>query len=356
MLFELKIKTFTEHLQMDLRSIVLNTTAVVENIPSSGKSVFSAYKIIMDYYNTTVNIPQERTLWTSFYFAAMFLTLIGNIFILKAIYNKVFCIGKLTTSLIFHVALSDMGLNLVSIFPTFITVLTDRWLFGELFCDVQCFTRAIFTIASMGLVCALNCSKLATILFPLRVRHWKRRLGHFLSTVMWGVALVSMTMYRFTGQRKYVFLYQLMSCWYITSYTTDWSPQVKISVIIYSGVSILGNIVVLFTTVWLLVTTIQLMRRQTHLSGTKLSGVLTVILIATVYCLTYMPYAIYNMAFFFIADVQDKNPASMFYTRLLTLSRSVQHFNTISNFFLYIFSISGFKNFVVSEMRRVLSR
>ena len=153
---------------------------------SSSKSI--------DLYNISSSTT-ERVLLATWCLLAMTTSLIGNsIVLLSSLKYKAIRLDKITLVLIENIAIADMGYacyiasTLTSIIAnryyappqsyyhrTVAKLLSrdlyfPRWMFGDVMCSVFNYMHLYFGMAEMFLICALNISKLSSLLFPLQAR------------------------------------------------------------------------------------------------------------------------------------------------------------------------------------------
>ena len=106
------------------------------------------------------------------------------------------------------------------------------------------------------------------------------------------------------------------------------------------------NIVVVMTTVLLLMIAKNSMPRSGN--SLKWQGTLSTILVAVVYCISLLPYIIYNFMGYFGADfVMD--PHGFFQTHYQRITKSFVSINTISNFYIYSMTVVSFREFLWSS-------
>ena len=288
-----------------------------------------------------INIPDlDRALFSMSYLLGTFLGLVGSTIILIGIKKRAIKLDKVTTALILHIAVLDILATLVIIFPTTITALTDRWLFGHGFCAFQAYLKWFLISSSVFLVCALNCSKLAGLLFPFRGGNWNSWQGHILACSMWILSLVINLIFHLSkGRARAEFDYYSLIC----DLAVDWEKLMKGAIIIFS-VTLLCTLIVLISEIWLVVIAIKLNLRK-GIRTVKFQGVITVILIALVYCVSFLPL----FAFYLVMVIDEEKVG---YTRVIC--KSIPLFNNVSNVFIYMISIRSFRKFTNKLLSSVL--
>ena len=288
-----------------------------------------------------INIPDlDRALFSISYLLGTFLGLVGSIIILVGIKKRAIKLDKVTTALILHIAVLDILATLVIIFPTALTALTDQWLFGHEFCAFQSYLKWFLVSSSVLLVCALNCSKLAGLLFPFRGANWNSWQGHILACLMWILSFVLNLIFHLSkGRARAAFHYDSLMCDLIV----DWEKLMKGAIMIFS-VTLLCTLIVLISEIWLVVIAIKLNLRK-GIRTVKFQGVITVILVALVYCVSFLPL----FAFYLVMVIDEEKSG---YTAVIC--KSIPLFNNVSNIFIYMISIRSFRKFTNNLLASVL--
>lgn len=331
------------------------TTPPYPDIPSPDQAIFDLYiKYWSIFGKVEVDVKVHRYLWTAFFFCGTALGFLGNVLILLATREKAILLDNITTTLIQHVAVSDILNTMLVIFPTFLTVAANRWFFGKEFCYFRAMTQVSIQTHSMLLVCALSCSKLAYILFPLRSESWRTRYAHIISFIMCLVSGLPLPISILMVQNGYVkpmFNFQSITCEFMVVGT----PKRLTSV--YAGINFaltIGcTVVVVGTTIWLTVIAFRL--SQARGNGLKLRGVVTVICIAVLYCISFLPItAVYVV--FLIEQKGFRFPEEFnrfLFTHGRTFAVHIIYLNNTANVFVYLASIASFREFVRSWLKRL---
>ena len=280
----------------------------------------------------------EQPVWITFFLLGTIFGLLGNIIILIASWRKAIKLDKITTTLISHVAVLDLINNLIFIFPTFLTVATDRWIFGDKFCNFQVFTRNPFIYFSMLIVCALNCSKLASVLLPFRASNWSVKHGHQTAGAMWLISAASLALL-LSSNYRIIFFYPLMSCGVIVD-------NYEMNVIVESTIMVACTATVVGTTGCLIVIAIRMNFQRGR--SANLQGIVTVILVAAVYCVSFLPTVAHSMIELMIVNgiIRDSGGFFDFLTRYSAIMRLLIYLNNVSNVLIYYASVISFRDWV----------
>jgi uncharacterized membrane protein len=261
--------------------------------------------------------------------------LIGGIVILIAIKQKGIKLDKISTTLIQHIAILDIFTTLVLIFPKFLTAVTDRWLFGAHFCTFQAYFKWYLLSSTAILVCALNCTKLAYVLFPLRALGWKSRHGHYMAASVRILTALPLIVNSVGNTTFAGFDYLLLNCALFTDAKEVKEIEMITTTLCTAGLLCIA--VVIISGVWLLVLAIRKTRQ--HGRSANVQGILTVVLIAAVYCVSYMPLLGYYMIL-----LQKSDHDIGIYPELFC--RNMPYLNYIANPFIYIISLKSCRGFL----------
>ena len=326
-------------------------------IPSPNESVFGLYELwATHYFNATVNGSEARPIWIASFLVGSLVALCGNAVIVLALFRDAVRLDNVTTTLIKHIVVADLGHIFLIVLPVLVTVTADRWLLGRELCHVQAYTRLVFMNASSLLVCGLNCSKLAYLQYPLRARVWPAARGHMWGAAMWIIAFVPLVWLVIVAILQdasdlVFFSNQSMSCGYNLGALGE---QTAITIIILSmapGPIVIGTTIYLIKIAWSRNCVTNRYARKV-----KWEGILTVILIAVVYCLSNIPYYTWICsATFFIETMRSQSPSfqSFWITDLYSLVTFLTFLNNITNAPIYYISIISFKEFVDKTIFRM---
>ena len=112
--------------------------------------------------------------------------------------------------------------------------------------------------------------------------------------------------------------------------------------------TLIPNVVVVGNTIYLLVIAKQVARRGRE--SLKRQGIITTVLTASVYCISILPFAVYNVGESFV--IADDKSSNFFYTLFLRIASSFLYLNTISNFYIYSLSVYSFIDFIQSKIQQ----
>lgn len=332
-------------------------TAPYPDIPNAGDTVFGVYAEYWEQLGAGhVNPALHRPAWILCFLVGSLASLTGNALILYAAGQRAINLDKVTTTLIQHVAVSDLLNTLLVILPTLLTVAADRWLLGRGFCNLRAYLQVPLQTYSMLLVCALNCAKLAFIIFPLRADGWRARYGHAISLAMMMIASIplpiSIVLVR-SGYLTPMFNFESITCEFMLgphSGLTSLYAAINFFLIVGCTTLVLG------TTTWL----VFVAKKTSKSRGDQLKkrGLVTVISIAVLYSISFLPVtAVYVV---FLMGQRGFRFSPGFYNFLLTRGRTtaihIIYLNNTANVFIYFASIASFRQFLLAMLRRVTSR
>jgi len=307
--------------------------------PSSNYSLFGGYEKYW-WLDKNVNPVLARSLFSTFFLLGTLIGLIGSTIILIATKQKAIRLGKITTAFIQHVAVLDLLTTLVVLFPTCLVAITDHWLLGNQFCAFQAYSRWFLVAATALLITAVNCSKLASILFPFRNARWTCRQGHIIACCIWAFSLALDLIFVLQKDKIDVVYFNFeLSCDILMSHQLFFK-----SAILMFSVALLCTIVVVTSGIWLIVIAVRLSHRQGR--SVNLQGILTVILIAVVYCISMLPLFGYYVLQF-IAIGGNRN--------LKIFCKCIPYLNNIANVFIYMISLTSFQNFIKARFVAIYS-
>ena len=306
---------------------------------------------------------QKRGGATTWGVLTLLLSLAGNsIILLASIRHKAVQQSKMTVTLIEHVAGSDLGIAIFGILPDVVTLFAFDWRVVEWFCVARFGLQTVFVASSTYLVCALNVCKLFSLKFPLRSRLWTKRFANSLVISIWTFCLVASGAITATVMKfeEMIFDYRINMCMY--KVTTN--PMKLVGIIQTMLQWTIPNIVVLSSSIWILVIA---KRKARMVKRWRWRSVLTILLIAAVYCVSYLPLSSWFTTVNFVlvkgkATIETVNkadetvlvyveydmkgdPLSNFgYSTLFLLLVMLTYLGSVANIFIYYVSMTSFQN------------
>ena len=178
----------------------------------------------------------------------------------------------------------------------------------------------------MLLVCSLNCSKLASILMPFRAANWRTLHGHVLAGAVYLISC-SAVLLLVTGPYTVLFFYPLMSCSVVV-------PDYELHLVLEGGVLLACTVVVVATTTCLVAIAVRLSLQ--HGRSANLQGIVTVVLVAVVYCVSFLPTVLHSVT-------QLTGLLIDHVTRYGSVLRLLVYLNNVCNVLVYYASVVSFR-------------
>ena len=327
-------------------------------VPLKNMSVYQIYRKKYEPWTDFLNMEAERYTLIVYYILAFISATAGNLIILTATTKyKAIKLDEVTNTLIQHLAVSDIGNATFGILPSLITLIMDKWIFGSLFCSIITYIRMVFYYSSVFLICSLNICKLTLLLFPMQARNWSKIRGHIAATSAWSIfILFQLFALIFKKFSPIFFEYRIMSCWYLPA---DLGIGYGLSVLIFLGLlGYLPILIVLGSTLGLLFVAARVAKRRR--STVQWQGVVTVLSIAGIYILTYLPFIMYHTIYNYIyinpnESGMSSKAKSVFYLQLFTITNALAYLNNTANIFIYFISIASFKKFILTKFASIIS-
>ena len=295
---------------------------------------------------TEISTKEEVLLimWTGWLIIILLASLMGDFTILLAsIKYKAFKLHKVIVVFVQHIAVSDIVVSVTCILPQAVSRAADRNVFGRnLLSYILAYGPYYGFLSSKLLILALIIMKWLLIKHPLRSRNWSETRAHKLCACIWVVSLLCQGRFFIGGADDIIFDYGIYRYNYANS-APVWRSYLSLTY--FALTTYLPNLVI-FSITLLLVQYLLKARKVTTRSGGNLrwQGLLTVIITASVYSISYLPYAIY-----FAVGARVKG--IYFYRFAATCG----YFNTVANFFIYSFTVTSFNTFLRESARKLAS-
>ena len=291
-----------------------------------------------------------RYTWAGYLLFVLASSLIGDTIILIAsIKCMAFKLHKVIVTIIQHIAFCDLMVTITGPVPNFVSLICNEWVFGNFLCHLRHYTGYYFNMASILLICAMTTSKLLLLKYPLRFKAISAKKPHMVCGVCWLAATIMPVVFLlvavFVGESIFHFSYISYTC--EDGFTLDiwyWLKPLLTVLVVF-----IPNCLVVVTTIYLLVIAKEVARRGRE--SLKWQGIMTTVLTAVVYCISGLPYAVYNVGES-IVSVDDES-TSFFHVSYFRIAYSFLFLNTISNFYIYSLSVNSFRDFIWSRMQQI---
>ena len=272
-------------------------------------------------------------------------SLIGDTTILVAsIKYKAFHIHKIVVTFIQHIAVCDLLNAVVVVLPGAVSVIANRGGSHK----IQNYVRFFFTYylftSSCYFLSAMTLSKLLLLKYPLKTCSWSTRRAHVLCAGIWTAVLSIPTLYLLVEADDVIFDYRVYFCVY--KYTsTIWKV---LSPVIALFTLFAPNMAIIVSTVMLLNIAKKVVRGNRR--TLRWQGILTVVVTATVYTLSFLPLTVYLIAEPFVK--KDPLVPGFFYVEFYRVTSSFMNINTLANFFVYSLTVASFRPFLRTKFRQ----
>jgi hypothetical protein len=273
-------------------------------------------------------------------------SIIGDTLILVASRDrKSFKLNKFLVTIMQHIAVNDIILSVTFILPITISLIADSWIFGDVLCYAKGYTGIYFYPVNMSLICALTTSKFLLLRKQTRTKTLSRNKAHIMCFTIWAAGLLNLALICALGRHDFSFDYRTYDCEYgFTAYT--WK---KIKPVMFTISCIIPNVMIIATS---LPTMKYLMAARNSARRVRVSapwqGALTVVLTATVYCLSTFPCTVYMVGSSFVPE--DPVAHDTFSFGLCRYGFFTGMVNITSNFFIYTLTITSFRRYLRSKI------
>ena len=293
----------------------------------------------------------ERCLWIIYLLIVLLSSLIGDSIILIASikYNAI-KLNKFLVTIMQHIAVCDILASLSYVLPTLISLIANEWILGEVIAYVHIYLDTASMVGSNILICALICSKLLLLEFPLHARKWTVTKAHVACSCIWLLAF-SIPALRLCLDKGFIFDF----IHYNINYNFI-SQHSKAKHIAITSVSVLSMdipvVIVILTTCWTLVHLIRSRKAARRVGGDqRFQGIVTVVTTAIVFCISVLPYQIVALVVVYCSDLLQHHHG----TKLRRFFESLTTFNIMINVFIYGLTVPSFKKFLSIKTITMLS-
>lgn len=293
----------------------------------------------MDYSNKTqfgIQNPAERYCLMLYLLTIMLSSLLGSsLILLGSLRYHAFTLHKFVVVTIEHMAVCDLLLVLVGVFPTVVSLAADGWVAGDTLCFVQAHLKKWFVIVSVLLVTTMATSKALIVKNPLGVWNLTRDMSKRLCLFVWVLAAVPSLVIIAMGLGGSVSMdYRSYRCEH--EMNEKWK-------IIMPGIPIvfmfIPNVLVFLSSIILIKKTVQISRMPDYRTTIMREGLVSVTLTVLVHCVSFTPLLVYFLLSRFV------QPGTWF-TSWFRVAKFLLPLNIVSNFFIYCLAIKRFRRFI----------
>ena len=284
----------------------------------------------------------ERHILAVWCFIALIINFTCNtIILLAATWYRAINLDRISVVLIQSIAISDILMGLVTIHPTMVSLIANKWLYGDVLCYLNHFLKVPIFISALHLICAMHISKLLSLVYPLRARTWTKKAGFRVVCVVLVLSCVIPVTQLALDRYSVTFDYRLYRCHFVfRGLFWKWLRPFLIG-----SLMVLPNVVVLCTTVALLVFVKVSTKRM------NLQGAFTALYVGLVYILACSPVALNQSLITNFYPAMSKKVFTFFFVHYSRYAFFVTFFNSFSNFFVYLVSVKSFQNFMMNKFK-----
>ena len=287
-----------------------------------------------------------RYAWAGYYLFVTLSSLIGDTTILvSSIKYKAIKLHRIIVTIIQHLAVCDLLVALLQTMPTFVTFVSDKWLFGEVVCYIRSFAPYYFGTTSVLLICTMVTCKLLLLEYPLKLGTRSSKNAHMICGACWGIASIMPITMSLVSLHDAHFSYLMYTCFY-NFFSDSWTVLGPSLAAIFVMFPIF---VVVVTSVKLLLIAKRVARRGRK--GLKWQGLMTTILTATVYSVSLLPWFGWGAVVAASEGIEKHLNAAAFNRSYSRVAISLTYLNTMCNFFIYCLTVTSFINFVWSRLQ-----
>ena len=283
----------------------------------------------------------ERVTWAVWLMLMFSVSFLGDTTILIAsIKYRAFKLNKVIVIFIEHIAVCDLFMSIFSILAQSISLLAEGWIFGQHFCEIEVYINFHNVTASRLLVCGMTVSKLWMLKYPLRAKFLRRQQAHVTCLTLWVLAGCVPAVFLIVDKDDVAISNNQYTCSFQSS-SHIWKKLRPVVTSLFVAVPL----TIVIASSFLLIKHLLHARRMAHKIRSKLpwQGIVTVVLTAVIYCISFFPKAIHETIRPYVEDpvYQEKAPR---------IVETATYLNVVANFFVYSLTVSSFRNFLKMKM------
>ncbi|XP_063677202.1 tachykinin-like peptides receptor 86C [Bolinopsis microptera] len=293
----------------------------------------------MDEGDVTLNVPKGEpeaiAIWSC---VTLLLSIGGSLIILVgSMRHQAIKLNIMSTTLINHIAVADMGFAVFVNGPILLAVLLRKWVFGDFHCKLTELIAQFFCFADFNMICAFAISKLLYLVYPLKA--WSQKQARIAALILWTLATVPSVEHAIfinTGLQTYSnFTYgDVYHCTLVTDDGSDrvaWVDKVQSFILMVIPSFLTGG-----AAVWML----MIVRK---VQGLNRQAVSTVVLVTLVYFITCLPIGL-----LYIFNLHEFKVFRQF-------AYFIPFLNSSANALIYYGSIKSFRIYIDRGARRLSS-
>ena len=288
----------------------------------------------------------ERIFWIAWLVFVFLCTFWGSITILVAsIEHRALRLNQVIVTIIEHIAVCDILIALAGVLTQIVSMVTNRWVFGTAICYIRAYTGYYLTVASIFFITTMTVIEFILVKFPLKTRSWSKKQGHVICGTVWTFSLILPVSFVLVDRDDVIFRNQLSTCVYTMS-SNKWDILNPLYLLLFSIIPMVTTVIITV----LLFKHLLDARKVAKRTGSKLrwQGLVTVVLTAGIFCMSYLPVSVFLAVQRFINNPQDLE-------YLHKTVHVVQRLNIMSNTFIYCFTVKSFRAFLRGRVESFIS-
>ena len=277
-----------------------------------------------------------RYLLASYNLFVLISSLLGDsIIIIATTKYRAIKLHRVQVAIMQHLSVADLLISTFNVFPVTLSILTERWILGELMCRLQELITFWCYSTVLVLTCTLTTTKLLTVKFPFRCRTWSARRAHQGCVSIWVVSLPTL-IDKFPAffSDDLLFAYEEYSC--ISEIENlpiwlEWFDRCLWSVHMFL------ILILLLTSVLLVVEARRAASK--HQRVVRWQGILAVVLTGTVFVISFGPLVWVGVT-----------PDVHYNTNTIRAANFLTNLNVVANFFIYALTVQSFREFLKEKV------
>jgi hypothetical protein len=274
-----------------------------------------------------------------------------SIILISSVRYNAIKLNKLIVVVMQHIAVCDILAAICFVLPTLTSLIANKWILGEVVAYIHIFFDTCTSNANNILICSLVTIKLIILKFPLRTRNWNKYCAHVACACIWLLAILLPVLRLIFVKDGLVFSF----IHYNINYGIPSEYFLEDKVISYV-MAVLGNyvptLIILSATICITIYLVKSRRAAKKSGGDKRwHGIVTVVLTATVYCITTLPHIS-----LFVISISNKVSEKDTRVNLERFLESLVTLNIMCNFFIYSLTIPSLREFLKSKASQISMR
>ena len=279
--------------------------------------------------------PSERYIWAALNLLIVVSSLFGDTMILiGSIKYRAIRLHRITVAVIQHLAVINLVLTANRVLPITISLVTNRWIFGEVLCNLQQYVDKICYRTVYFLTCTLTTTKLMTIKFPLKCGVWSECKAQKLCFLMEGVSLCFVApfilLYYTAGREAVSFSYLTYNCGIAADLLSSELPlKTSLHFLLNNLLPACIYLIPALSSGLILVEARRV--AHNHQQHLRWEGVMTALLTCLVYYISFIPHTL---------------TAIILSVNYFKVAEFLLNFNVMANFYIYTLTVQSFRTFI----------